>query len=121
MRRLGGGTIPNLNYSNDQPGGTRPGGKAGGVSFTAISWQYDESVRVDPQHPIRIDLVRAPTTVRYVVRRAGDCLSKTGEWEYEPLPSSRDEEFIARCRFETFGEAAMAVERFCPGGKGRLS
>ncbi len=29
------------------------------------------------------------------------CLSKEGEWEYESLPSNRQEEFIARTRFPT--------------------
>lgn len=35
-----------------------------------------------------------------------DCLNVHGQWEFEPSPSSRDEEFLARCRFPT-AEAAI--------------
>jgi len=27
------------------------------------------------------------------------CLNRDGGWEHEPMPSSRTEEFLARCRF----------------------
>jgi len=43
------------------------------------------------------------------VARNGDCLNKSGEWEYEPMPSSRDDEFLARCRFDTAEEAIAAA------------
>ena len=33
------------------------------------------------------------------------CLNKEGEWEYEPMPSSRDDDFYARCRWDTVEEA----------------
>jgi hypothetical protein len=33
------------------------------------------------------------------------CLAHDGEWEYEPLPSSRSEEFFERCRWYTAAEA----------------
>jgi hypothetical protein len=29
----------------------------------------------------------------------GSVLANDGQWEYEPLPSSRDAEFLARCRY----------------------
>lgn len=45
----------------------------------------------------------------WAVRAFGDCLNKRGEWEYEPLPSSRDAEFIQRCRFATAREAIDAA------------
>lgn len=44
----------------------------------------------------------------WAVSNGGSCLAKDGEWEYEPLPSSRDDDFLKRCRFATFEEA---VER----------
>lgn len=40
---------------------------------------------------------------------AGSCLNKDGEWEYEPMPSNRDEKFIFRCRFDSFSDAAKAL------------
>lgn len=45
---------------------------------------------------------------RWVVRRDGSCLNSDGEFEYEPMPSSRDDDFLARCRFATV-EGAYAV------------
>jgi hypothetical protein len=42
------------------------------------------------------------------VTQGGNCLTKDGHWEYEPLPSSRDDAFLARCRFET-ADAAIAA------------
>ena len=52
--------------------------------------------------------------VKWAVRRGGSCLSKKGEWVYEPLPSSRTESFYKRCRFDTF-EAAESALRKCEG------
>jgi hypothetical protein len=40
---------------------------------------------------------------------SGLCLNKSGEWEYEPMPSSRDDDFLFRCRFATAEEAAAAI------------
>jgi hypothetical protein len=54
------------------------------------------------------------TTVEYrgdgkwAVNDCGFVLSRTGEWEYEPLPSSRTDDFIARCRFDNLEEAFEA-------------
>jgi hypothetical protein len=33
------------------------------------------------------------------------CLNKNGEWEYESLPSNREDEFIKRTRFTSVREA----------------
>lgn len=45
-------------------------------------------------------------TPLWSVKLGGNCLNKSGEWEWEPMPSSRDDEFLARCRFES-PEAAI--------------
>ena len=42
---------------------------------------------------------------RWCVKRGGTCLNKKGEWEFEPRPSARDDEFYDRCRFETLQES----------------
>lgn len=44
----------------------------------------------------------------WAVCSAGAVLARTGDWEYEPLPSSRDEAFRHRCRFGSAAEG-MAV------------
>jgi hypothetical protein len=41
----------------------------------------------------------------WAVRYMGEVLNKRGEWEYEPLPSNRDDAFRERCRFATPAEA----------------
>jgi hypothetical protein len=56
----------------------------------------------------------------WAVRKNGNCMSKDGRWEYEPMPSSRDDEFLARCRFASAQEAysAMAARKLAEAGKG---
>lgn len=39
-------------------------------------------------------------------------MGRDGEWEWEPSPSNRDDEFMARCRFETAEEAFSVLARF---------
>lgn len=38
---------------------------------------------------------------RWVIRNGRSCLNKEGEWVYEPMPSSRTNEFIESTRFDT--------------------
>ncbi|WP_429949609.1 hypothetical protein ACQYWY_21805 [Comamonas sediminis] len=45
----------------------------------------------------------------WAVRRDGFALNKQGEWEYEPMPSSRTDEFLERCRFADVNEAIAAA------------
>lgn len=52
--------------------------------------------------------------IRYAVRRDRSihwALNKSGKWEHEPLPSSRDDEYFARCRWDDWEEAARAAIR----------
>jgi hypothetical protein len=46
---------------------------------------------------------------KWKVLNGGYCLTKTGDWEWEPLPSSRTDEFIQRCRFDSAQEAIDAA------------
>lgn len=48
---------------------------------------------------------------KWAVRRRGSCLSKTGEWSWEPRPSERDETFYCGYRFDTLAEAVDAYNR----------
>ena len=45
----------------------------------------------------------------WAVRRDGFALNKQGEWEYEPMPSSRTDEFLDRCRFSDVNDAIAAA------------
>jgi len=50
----------------------------------------------------------------WAVRCSGNVLSRTGEWEYEPQPSSRDAAFLDRCRFADLGYA-IAIAKMAKG------
>lgn len=41
----------------------------------------------------------------WAVRMDGFTLSKSGEWEYEPIPSRRDDAYYARCRYDSYEQA----------------
>lgn len=41
----------------------------------------------------------------------GYCLNKKGRWEFEPMPSSRTEKFLKRCRFPTAKLAMAAADK----------
>jgi hypothetical protein len=45
----------------------------------------------------------------WAVRRDMDCLALDGTWSYEPMPSSRTEEWLARHRFTSAEAAAHAI------------
>lgn len=51
-----------------------------------------------------------------VTQLPGRCLNRDGEWEYEPRPSERDEEFLARCRF-TRDEAVQKARELAVVGR----
>jgi hypothetical protein len=55
---------------------------------------------------------------RWCVRRRGNCLNHDSEWEWEPSPSSREDEFYARCRFNTMDEAVAAYNKMEQAEKG---
>jgi len=58
-----------------------------------------------------LQLRRGRGCERWSISRAGDCLSKTPNehgyftFDYEPLPSSRDDEYYHEYRFDTAEEA----------------
>ena len=35
----------------------------------------------------------------------GNCMTKDGKWEWEPMASQRDDAFIKRCRYDSVEEA----------------
>lgn len=55
----------------------------------------------------RCDQRDGPET--WAVRQMGSCLSTTGEWEHEPIPSSRDDHWKRSHRFATKEDALRAI------------
>jgi hypothetical protein len=50
----------------------------------------------------------------WVVTDGSGVLNSDGEFEYEPLPSNRDDEFIARTRFKTIEGALANFQKHLP-------
>lgn len=85
------------------------------MKLTPVEYQFEWEVgRADyPGMEVRIVRMESPfyEGIKWAVRWLGNCLDHDGEWELEPQPSSRDDEFYARCRFDTLEEAvAMAAK-----------
>lgn len=72
-------------------------------------WEHE---MIEVVHTGRVDgAVWNPLADVWAIRKRGWCWSKDDEqWEHEPLPSSRDDEFYARCRF-TLAEAMPIAAR----------
>lgn len=47
----------------------------------------------------------------WAIIQRGTCLNKEGKWEFEPMPSSRTEEFFQRTRFKDEQEAFEFFEK----------
>lgn len=77
------------------------------IPMTACEW------RVGPPCLSQLRIVERPQrdgSIRYAVTWLGRVANKGREWEWEPLPSSRDDDFIARTRFEDWEDAAYVAQ-----------
>lgn len=89
-----------------------PGSSPAPETWRATQWvcqgDLHDPTDVTPPH---IALVTSPfyQGERYAVRRGGYCLSVSGEWEFEPIPSDRDDAFYQRFRFHSFEAAELAL------------
>jgi hypothetical protein len=54
---------------------------------------------------------------RWSIRQGSHVLNRNLEWEYEPLPSSRTDEYLERVRFHSPEEALTVWERAVAEGK----
>jgi hypothetical protein len=82
--------------------------------FEPVSWKPVKSANRE----IRVDVaLQLKGPAKFAIRSTGSCLCKDGEWEYEPSPSSRDDEFLARARYDTLAEAFETVQKFLATGK----
>lgn len=75
------------------------------------------SIRIDGDpgpgsiHPevVLEECLQLDGSIRWAVRCSSNVLGTAG-WEWEPQPSSRDDAFLARCRYPT-PEAALAAHQ----------
>lgn len=74
------------------------------ANIRPVQWEIIGGGR--PLMPHRIHEMRQRDgSVMYSVMDGPFALTHSGEWEYEPIPSSRDDEYLARARFRTIDEA----------------
>lgn len=89
-----------------------------GGDWIATSWNLRSEFH-DTQDSPMVSIIRMRSPFyegeRYTVRRLGRCLNKKGRWEWEPIPSSRTDDFYKRCRFPSFEEAVAAYEKSTAG------
>jgi hypothetical protein len=50
-------------------------------------------------------------SVLFAVTQRGWVANTDHEWEYEPIPSNRDRDFMARCRWANWEDAALVAQR----------
>lgn len=80
----------------------------GGLPVTACAWRVGPATESPLGGWRRVTIeeaVQRDNTILYAVRVGGWCANADGELEYEPNPSSRDDDFIARCRFAEWEQA----------------
>lgn len=68
---------------------------------------YSNGVALQPVYQPDGDVLWA---IRKPNQSPGQCLNKKGEWEIEPMPSSRTNDFYRRCRFGSIEDAMRVWE-----------
>ncbi|MEK6829082.1 MAG: hypothetical protein AABY15_03065 [Nanoarchaeota archaeon] len=69
-----------------------------------MQWITIEATKFDDDHV---------TPTSWAIRQGGFVMSKlTGSFDYEPMPSNRDDEFFAEYRFESPEEATECWNKF---------
>ena len=80
------------------------------LAYELDSWENVIDVRLE-------SVGQLDGSEKWAIREEGCCLNKQGEWEFEPLPSSRTDDFYDRCRWDT---ADAALEFWNQGHKSRF-
>ena len=95
------------------------------IPMTACEWRLGEpgldELRI-------VERARPEGPPRFAVTWRGRVANRQREWELEPTPSSRDDDFLARTRWELWEDAAVIAQRMyektvCSRchGEGRIS
>ena len=87
------------------------------LPMTACEWRVGEFDPHRSHEEIRIvERGQRDGTILYAVTQRGWTANHDREWEREPIPSSRDDEYIARCRFTEWEEAARVAQHLATYG-----
>jgi hypothetical protein len=80
----------------------------GQTRLTPTVYQLVEEVDTGGEYVRGITLERCKQrdgSYKWAIRSHGQVMTKTGKWEYEPMPSSRTDAFLKRARFDSVDEA----------------
>ena len=67
---------------------------------------------VESGHELPIEIVERRNkdgSRNWAITQGGNVLMKNGEWEFEPSPSNRTDEFLKNARYATVDEAALKL------------
>jgi hypothetical protein len=114
------GEHPNCSYIAPMfPSGDRFCNKCGwvdgGATVEVAAYVVSRIPDTTIEHSTWSVRVEAAGHGRWAVRNLGRCLNKSGEWEYEPSPSNREDGWLTTVRWDTAGaavDAAVAAEPF---------
>lgn len=80
------------------------------IHEVAIPIRY-EVARIERGERIMVDRMRQPDgSVLWAITDGAEVFNKNGEWEHLSLPSSRDDAFYARCRWDNFRDAVAIAQ-----------
>jgi hypothetical protein len=81
----------------------------------AVEWRVGPVEGLRGPHGLREVRIAAMTQrdgrTLYAVREGPWCANKASQWEIEPLPTTRRADFIRRCRWTDFEDAALIAQR----------
>jgi hypothetical protein len=78
-------------------------------SIAACEWRVGPRTEFGSGEVHIVERRQRDGEVRYAVRRDEFVANRAREWEYEPIPSSRDDDFIARTRWDDWQDAAAVA------------
>lgn len=76
----------------------------------ALSWELPGK----PSHggqTLVLSVIDGHDGLRYRVGSTRICMDHAGDLRYEPLPSARDDDFLAECRWTICQESLDAIEK----------
>lgn len=86
------------------------------LMFNATRYRLPFSRIENPPEWQRAEIVATKftggTPSQWAIREMQMVMTKDGEWEWEPSPSNRDDDFLARTRFDTVKDAAECALKF---------
>lgn len=95
------------------------------MTFISTRWEYRADECGGGIEPVAIDRVKGlyhgQEGIRYAVRQHGAAMNAEGDWIIEPMPSSRDDDYLDEFRFETWEAAANAILKHVKHPWGRMA